>query len=131
VTFRSCATCQRIIPATQVRCDAHEAQYDAERRAQRLQYQDPRWLALRAQKVKAAGGRCEDCDYPKADAVHHRFNVKDGNPLICPLEHLLLLCRPCHLRRERGHVEPTLPGLLHKAQRGENAQQGDDGPRVA
>jgi hypothetical protein len=78
-----------------------------------------------------AGGRCEDCDYPKAKEVHHRFSVKDGNPLICPLEHLLLLCKPCHLRRERGHVESTLPGLLHKAQRGEDAQQGDDGPLVA
>jgi hypothetical protein len=80
--------------------------------------------------VVQAGGRCEDCGDAGAKAVHHRFSVKDGHPLICPLEHLLLLCRACHLRRERGHVEPTLPGLLHKA-RGEEAQQGDDGPLVA
>ena len=121
----------RIIPATQTRCDLHEAQYNEERRVQRLQYQDPRWLKLRRRKVVQAGGRCEDCGDAGAKAVHHRFSVKAGNPLICPLEHLLLLCKPDHLRRERGHVESTLPGLLHKAQRGEDAQQGDDGPRVA
>jgi 5-methylcytosine-specific restriction endonuclease McrA len=129
VTVRSCATCQRIIPATQTRCATHEAQYDAERRAQRQRYQDPRWLELRARKAKVAGGRCEDCDTDGASEVHHRFSVKDGNPLICPLEDLLLLCHACHLRRERGHVESTLPAL-HKAQRSKDEPQGDKPPFV-
>ena len=130
--MRSCATCQRIIAATQVRCDAHEAQYNAERQAQRLQYRDPRWLALRAQKVAAENGHCQDCDYHPAKEVHHRFAVKDGNPLICPLEHLLLLCKPCHLRRERGHVEPTLPGQFRKPTTPrQDTPQDDDGAWVA
>jgi len=114
----------RIIPATETRCPTCEAQYNAGRRAQRQQYADPRWLALRARKVRAAGGRCEDCDAPNSDAVHHRFSVKDGHPLICPLEDLLLLCRPCHLRRERGHREKSLPAL-HKPER-TNEQRSKD-----
>src|ERR1039457_2227531 len=58
MTKRSCATCMRIIPATQTRCDLHEAHYNEERRVQRLQHQAPRWLKLRRRKVVQAGGGC-------------------------------------------------------------------------
>jgi 5-methylcytosine-specific restriction endonuclease McrA len=100
---RSCATCGRIIPATQTRCDLHEAAFKAQRQAQKNQYSSPAWRALRQQVLQRR--YCEDCGHDGAKEVHHRFSVKDGNPLICPLEHLLLLCRPCHLNREsRGMV---------------------------
>jgi 5-methylcytosine-specific restriction endonuclease McrA len=130
---RACATCGRIIPATQTRCDTHEA---SQRQHQRGLYNSPAWRALRQQVL--ARGACDDCGSTEADQVHHRFAVSDGNPLICPLSDLLLLCKPCHLRRERGHVEPTLPGRYTpgtesgpvKPTSGEDAPQSDYRPFV-
>jgi 5-methylcytosine-specific restriction endonuclease McrA len=113
VTVRSCSECGRIIPATDQRCPAHQRAHLAERRTQARLYQSPAWRQLRAAKVEAAGGLCEDCG-SKGWEVHHRYSVKDGHPLICPLTHLLLLCRRCHLNREsRGTVPCDAPPQGH------------------
>jgi 5-methylcytosine-specific restriction endonuclease McrA len=133
---RSCIDCGRIIPATQTRCAAHEAAYRAQRQHQKGLYSSPSWRALRASVLQR--GHCEDCGGKEADQVHHRFAVRDGNPLICPPAHLLLLCKACHLRRERGHVEPTLSGGYTagkergpvKATSSEDARQDDHPPFV-
>jgi 5-methylcytosine-specific restriction endonuclease McrA len=125
---RACIDCQRIIPATQTRCAAHESAYRSQRQHQRGQYNSPSWRALRQSVLRR--GHCEDCGDREANQVHHRFAVRQGNPLICPPGDLLLLCKPCHLRRERGHVEPTLPGL-HKPTSGQDAPHDDHPPFVA
>jgi len=124
---RACNDCGRIIEATETRCAAHQAAYQSQRQHQRGLYSSPAWRALR--QAVMARGRCEDCNSADADQVHHRFAVRDGYPLICPLSDLLLLCRPCHLRRERGHVEPTLPGR-YKPPKGQDTPHDDDGPWV-
>lgn len=132
MTMRSCIDCMRIIPGNQTRCPAHEAAYKAQRTHQRGQYSAPSWRSLRARVL--ARGHCQDCGAKDADQVHHRFSVRQGNPLICPPGDLLLLCRPCHLRRERGHVEPTLRGLYKPPKREDVPKDNDspfDGPFVA
>jgi 5-methylcytosine-specific restriction endonuclease McrA len=121
MTMRSCIDCQRIIPATQTRCAAHESAYRSQRQHQRGLYNSPAWRALR--QTVLARRHCEDCGAKDANQVHHRFAVSQGNPLICPPADLLLLCKPCHVRRERGHLEPTLKGQY-------TATKGDDEPQL-
>ena len=124
---RACIDCARIIEATETRCPAHESAYRAQRQHQRGLYNSPGWRALRNTVLRR--GACEDCGDKQADQVHHRFAVSQGNPLICPPADLLLLCKPCHLRRERGHVEPTLKGQYKPTKR-DDAPQDDSRPFV-
>jgi len=124
---RACIDCGRIIEATERRCAAHESAYNSQRQQQRGLYSSPAWRDLR--KAVLRRGHCEDCGARDANAVHHRFAVRDGNPLICPPSDLLLLCKACHLRRERGHVETTLPGR-YKPPKGQDAVPDDSRPFV-
>ena len=73
---RSCATCGRIIPATEQRCSRHADQFKADRNAQRRLYADPRWIELRDRKRAEQQGVCQDCGYTQANEVHHRYSVK-------------------------------------------------------
>jgi 5-methylcytosine-specific restriction endonuclease McrA len=114
VTVRSCGGCARLIPATAKRCPSCERAHLAERRTQAKLYQSKEWIELRARKIARDGPNCQDCGWSGAKEVHHRFSVKDGHPLICPLDHLLLLCRRCHLNREsRATVPCDAPALGH------------------
>jgi hypothetical protein len=92
------------------RCAVHEKPYQQGRQARRNRYASKEWLALRDQ-VRTRG-LCEDCGNPKPVAVHHLDDVRAGNPVICPPERLVLVCRSCHLQRHQGGVGSNAPGQL-------------------
>ena len=74
----------------------------------RAVYRSPRWRALAAQAIEAAGWRCQSCDergHSRAGGVtgavlevHHRVAVADGGEPFPPLAGLIVLCRDCHMR---------------------------------
>ena len=68
-------------------------------------YASGRWRALRAEKMRSTGYRCEGCGrMGQALEVHHTqaVNERSGDAeLFPPLEGLRALCYPCHRARHR------------------------------
>lgn len=111
MSFKSCIECGRIIPlGPAARCAEHEARYQKGRQTRRNRYAGKAWLALRDQVRRR--GCCEDCGNPKPVAVHHRDSVREGHPVVCPPERLVLVCRRCHLARHLGAVDESAAGQL-------------------
>lgn len=109
--MKSCIECGRIIPAgIPARCAEHERRYQKGRQTRRVGYASKGWIALRDQVRRR--GLCEDCGNPKTVAVHHRDDVRAGNPMVCPPERLVLVCRSCHLQRHQGGVDSSAPAQL-------------------
>jgi hypothetical protein len=109
--MKSCIQCGRIIPVgPAARCAEHEARYQKGRQGRRIGYASKGWLALRDQ-VRTRG-LCEDCGDRRPIAAHHRFSVRDGHPVLCRPELLVLVCRHCHLERHNGGADESAPALL-------------------
>ena len=109
--MKSCIECGRIIPAgPAARCEAHEARYQKGRQTRRNRYASKDWLQLR--DLVRQRGCCEDCGSRRPVAVHHRLSVREGNPVVCAPELLVLVCRPCHLQRHQGGVDESASAQL-------------------
>jgi 5-methylcytosine-specific restriction endonuclease McrA len=69
-------------------------------------YSSARWRRLRAERMRFAGGICEDCHRRPAVAVHHVDHATADSPTFFVFANLLALCDECHRRRshelERG-----------------------------
>ena len=67
-----------------------------------LHHHDARWYRLSHAAKVAAGWRCQQCGNAGLMEAHHIHPVRLGGEPYPPLSGLLVLCRPCHLRKHRG-----------------------------
>jgi len=58
----------------------------------------PHWYAVRAQKIKEAGGLCESCKKSGSLDVHHLSYKNLGHERMNDLQ---ALCRKCHKKRHK------------------------------
>jgi len=58
----------------------------------------PHWYAVRAQKIKEAGGKCESCKKSGQLDVHHLSYKNLGHERMNDLQ---ALCRKCHKKRHK------------------------------
>lgn len=64
----------------------------------RTYLKSPHWYAVRAQKIKEAGGKCEDCGAGGRLDVHHESYKNLGHER---MKDLRVNCRKCHRKRHK------------------------------
>ena len=64
----------------------------------RAKYYGPAWRAFRAERIAAAGGRCQRCAraHPRLNGAHTTHDPRD-------LRHVAVWCPSCHARNDAGH----------------------------
>ena len=79
-------------------------------------YNDPRWLALRAEKLRLANWRCAKCG-AYAREVHHRIPLHRGGLAFPPLDGLRVLCSVCHIGQHRSAKHKAWRAILTRVRR--------------
>jgi|GEM_PF-4118957 len=88
------ARCPRLTSRT--RCKEHQRSRDYTRNRP---YQDPRWIRLRAEVVRKAGGRCHWCNVPgKRLLADHITPISQGGEPYDPAN-VVASCFSCNRRR--------------------------------
>ena len=67
-------------------------------RPEHRRYYGPAWRAFRAERIAAAGGRCQRCAraHPRLNGAHTTHDPRD-------LRHVAVWCPSCHARNDAGH----------------------------
>ena len=79
-------------------------------------YNDPRWLALRAEALRLANWRCATCG-AYSNEVHHRIPLHLGGPAFPPLDGLRVLCVVCHSSVHRSVRHKAWRAILTRVRR--------------
>lgn len=62
---------------------------------------DPRWQLTRIKHLERTHSTCEDCGRKGPVDLHHRVYGRGCEPWEYPDDNFVVVCRPCHLRREK------------------------------
>jgi len=106
VRRRGPARCLRLFPRLEDSIGLLQPMNDKDFKAQ---YRTPEWKAKRAEVMKEAGGKCEDCGLTKNLQIHHPKYLPGRK--VCEYDDLQCLCASCHRKadwkRKRGETAPT------------------------